>query len=156
MFADPDRAQNIENAFNDTVNAFVEGDWDGSHLTLPGMNINITLLPHQKNAIWRAIVTGNILLAHEVGLGKTFVMAAIAMERKRLGLATNQMFVVPNHLLSQWAAEFKALYPSAKLLALESEQIKTRNEEITATDKANGAYRKLSKELNDQEIGIKI
>lgn len=127
VFADPDRAKAIEDSFNDGIGAYVEGEWDGGHLTLPGMNVNITLLPHQLNAIWRAIVSGNTLLAHEVGLGKTFIMAAIAMERKRLGLATNQMFVVPNHLLSQWASEFKALYPSAKLLALESDQINSKN-----------------------------
>jgi N12 class adenine-specific DNA methylase len=127
IFSDPERAKQIEDSFNDTVGAFIEGEWDGSHLTLPGMNVNISLLPHQLNAIWRAIVTGNTLLAHEVGLGKTFIMAAIAMERKRLGLVTNQMFVVPNHLLSQWASEFKALYPSAKLLALESDQINSKN-----------------------------
>jgi N12 class adenine-specific DNA methylase len=126
VFSDPDRATKIEDAFNETVGAFIEGDWDGSHLTLPGMNVNVQLMPHQKNAIWRAIVTGNTMLAHEVGLGKTYIMAAIAMERKRLGLADKQMFVVPNHLLAQWASEFKALYPSAKLLALESDQINAK------------------------------
>lgn len=127
IFSEPERALQIEDGFNETVGAYIEGDWDGSHLTLPGMNINVKLMPHQMNAIWRAIVTGNIMLAHEVGLGKTFIMAAIAMERKRLGLASQQMFVVPNHLLAQWSSEFKALYPSAKLLSLESDQINSQN-----------------------------
>jgi N12 class adenine-specific DNA methylase/adenine-specific DNA methylase len=122
VYADESRMNDIVNTFNSKFNVWVEPRTDGSVLTdgngvLPGSNQNIKLRKHQIDAVWRSITQGNELLAHEVGLGKTYIMAAIAMTRKRMGLANKQMVVVPNHLIEQFPREFKHMYPGAKILA---------------------------------------
>jgi N12 class adenine-specific DNA methylase len=128
IYSDPKRAASVVDSFNDTFNVYVEQESDGSHLLDPqtgamiGSNQNIKLRPHQLASVWRHISDGNELLAHEVGLGKTFIMAAAAMEKKRLGLAKKQMVVVPNHLIEQFPREFKLMYPNAKILAPTSDQ----------------------------------
>ena len=119
---DADRLKETVDEYNNNYNVFVEKQSDGKHLINPdtgalyGANTNIQLRPHQLSAVWRA-VQGNTLLAHEVGLGKTYIMASAIMEKKRLGLAKKQMLVVPNHLIEQFPREFKQLYPTAKILA---------------------------------------
>ena len=120
---DEARKTEIENTYNETVGGFVTTKWNGEHLSFPGMAQTLKLMKHQKDAVWRGLVSGNMMLAHEVGLGKTYIMAALAMERKRMGLVRNQMLVVPNHLLAQVTSEFKQAYPSAKLLALAAGEI---------------------------------
>lgn len=120
-----ERRQRLSRLYNDTFNCLRARTFDGSHLTLPGMSTHLTLMPHQKNAIWRIIQTGNTLLDHEVGAGKTYVIVAAAMEMRRLGLVSKPKIVVPNHLLEQWAAEFLRLYPLANVLI-------TSHEDFTA------------------------
>ena len=104
----------------------------GSHIHLVGMNPEITLREHQRNAIAHVLYGGNTLLAHEVGAGKTFEMAASAMEAKRLGLCQKSLFVVPNHLTEQWASEFLHLYPNAKLLVARKKDFETANRKSSA------------------------
>lgn len=119
IWEDAERAVRLARLYNVEQNNLAGREWDGSHLTFPGMNpaIRAKLHPHQKNAIWRMVQQLNTLIAHAVGAGKTWAMAAAAMERKRLGLSKKSMFVVPNHMIEQWAREFRELYPTANILA---------------------------------------
>ena len=121
VFADPDRTERLVRLYNDTYNNLRPRLFDGSHLDFPGMNQTITLRPHQKDAVWRGMSSGNTLLAHVVGAGKTFTMAATGMKMKQAGLIKKPMYVVPNHLLEQFAREFMQLYPNAKLLVATKE-----------------------------------
>ena len=116
MWSDPVRTERLTTLYNEKFNTHRERQFDGSHLELPGKNPQITLRPHQKNAVWRSL-SGNTLLAHAVGAGKTFSMIAAAMEQKRLGLAQKPIIVVPNHLLEQIATDCKLLYPASNVLA---------------------------------------
>ena len=120
IWQDEERAQRLARLYNDTFNNIRLRTYDGSHLTFPGMNRSLLrrndLDKHQKDAVWRMLQSDNTLLAHCVGAGKTAVMAAAAMEMKRLGLAAKPMIVVPNHLVEQWGAAFLALYPHAQHL----------------------------------------
>jgi len=118
-----DRAAMLIRIYNERFNAFRKREYDGSHLMLPGMSADITLYPHQRNAIWRCLQEKATLLAHCVGAGKTFTMIAAAMELKRLGLCHKSLIVVPNHLPAQWAAEAIRLYPNIRLLAPEKEHL---------------------------------
>lgn len=112
----PARRQRLVEKYNDLFNSTKPREYDGSHITFSGMNPEITLREHQRNAIAHVLYGGNTLLAHVVGAGKTFEMVASAMESKRLGLCSKSLFVVPNHLTGQWASEFLQLYPSANIL----------------------------------------
>lgn len=116
IWKDPDRRERLTTLYNERFNNLRPREYDGSHLIFPGMNPEITLRPHQKNAIARALYGGNTLLAHCVGAGKTFELVAIAQESKRLGLCHKSMVVVPNHLIGQWASEYLQLYPAANIL----------------------------------------
>ena len=123
VFADPERTERLVRLYNDTYNNLRPRLFDGSHLDFPGMNQTITLRPHQKDAVWRGMSGGNTLLAHAVGAGKTFTMAATGMKMKQAGLIKKPMYVVPNHLLEQFAREFMQLYPNAKLLVAAKEDL---------------------------------
>lgn len=114
----PDWAEKLEGVYNKEYNGIRLMEYDGSHLTLPGISSEITLNPHQKNGVWRVITDGRALLAHVVGSGKTFTMIAAAMELKRLGISKKNLFVVPNGKVEQWRAMFQALYPAANILAV--------------------------------------
>ena len=116
VFAEPDRTERLVRVYNDTYNNLRPRRFDGSHLAFPGMSQGITLQPHQVDAVWRGMSSGNTLLAHAVGAGKTFTMAATGMKLRQAGLARKPMYVVPNHMLEQFAREFLQLYPNAKLL----------------------------------------
>ena len=116
IWKDPERRERLVALYNERFNNLRPREYDGSHLIFPGMNPEITLRPHQKNAIARALYGGNTLLAHCVGAGKTFELVAIAQESKRLGLCHKSMVVVPNHLIGQWASEYLQLYPAANIL----------------------------------------
>ncbi len=116
IFSDPDRTERIVRLYNDTYNNLRPRQFDGSHLAFPGMSQAIALRPHQADAVWRGMSGGNTLLAHVVGAGKSFTMAATAMKMKQAGLIHKPLVVVPNHLLEQFAREFQQLYPNAKLL----------------------------------------
>ena len=115
-------------------------EYDGSHIVFSGMNPEITLREHQKNAVAHVMYGGNTLLAHEVGAGKTFEMVAAAMESKRLGLCQKSIFVVPNHLTEQWASEFLRLYPSANILVTTKKDFETRNRKKFCARIATGDY----------------
>lgn len=116
IWKDPDRRRELVQLYNERFNSTRPREYDGRHLIFPGMNPEITLREHQRNAIAHDLYGGNTLLAHEVGAGKTFEMIAAAMEGKRLGLCQKSLFAVPNHLTEQWASEFLRLYPSANIL----------------------------------------
>ncbi|SPY36788.1 DNA methylase [Peptoniphilus harei] len=116
IFEDPDRRYRLEKIYNEKFNSIRNREFDGSNLTFDGMNTEIRLREHQKNAIARTLYGGNTLLAHVVGAGKTFEMVASAMESKKLGLASKSLFVVPNHLTTQIGREFMQLYPSANIM----------------------------------------
>jgi N12 class adenine-specific DNA methylase len=113
IFADPERTERLVRLYNDTYNNLRPRQFDGSHLDFPGMSQAITLRQHQKDAVWRIMSGGNTLLAHVVGAGKTYTMAAAGIKLKQAGLCKKPMFVVPNHLLEQFAREFQQLYPNA-------------------------------------------
>ena len=133
IFTDPERTERLVRLYNDTYNCLRPRLFDGSHLDFPGMNQAITLRQHQKDAIWRGMSSGNSLLAHVVGAGKTFTMAATGMKMKQAGLAKKPMYVVPNHLLEQFAREFMQLYPNAKLLVAAKEDFtRERRKHLTA------------------------
>jgi N12 class adenine-specific DNA methylase len=133
VFTDPDRTERLVRVYNDNFNNLRPRLFDGSHLDFPGMNDTISLRPHQKDAIWRGMSGGNTLLAHCVGAGKSYVMAASAMKLKQAGLAKKSLIVVPNHLLEQFAREFMQLYPNAKLLIAAKEDFtKERRKMLTA------------------------
>ena len=127
VWKDPRRREALVTKYNELFNSTRPREYDGSHIRFGGMNPDITLREHQRNAIAHVLYGGNTLLAHEVGAGKTFEMAASAMESKRLGLSQKSMFVVPNHLTLQWANEFLHLYPSAKLLVATKKDFETAN-----------------------------
>ena len=126
--------------YNELFNSTRPREYDGSHIHFVGMNPEITLREHQRNAIAHVLYGGNTLLAHEVGAGKTFEMAASAMEAKRLGLCQKSLFVVPNHLTLQWAQEFLHLYPSAKLLVASKKDFETANRKKFCARIATGDY----------------
>ncbi|MDO9303326.1 MAG: DEAD/DEAH box helicase family protein, partial [Anaerolineales bacterium] len=117
LFDDPERAAQLCAIYNERFNAFRVRDYDGSHLSAPGLNRKINLRPHQKNAVWRILQSRSTLLHHEVGMGKTFAALVAAMESKRLGLTRKAMIVVPNHITSQWNMSALAAYPGANILA---------------------------------------
>jgi N12 class adenine-specific DNA methylase len=133
VFADPERTERLVRIYNDTYNNLRPRLFDGSHLDFPGMNQTIRLRQHQKDAIWRGMSGGNTLLAHAVGAGKTFTMAATGMKMKEAGLVKKPMYVVPNHMLEQFAREFMQLYPNAKLLvATKDDMTRDRRKFLTA------------------------
>jgi len=133
VFADPHRTERLVRIYNDTYNNLRPRLFDGSHLDFPGMSNAFTLRPHQMDAVWRGMSSGNTLLAHVVGAGKTFTMAATGMKLKQAGLRKKPMYVVPNHLLEQFSREFMQLYPNAKLLVAAKEDLtKERRKFLTA------------------------
>jgi N12 class adenine-specific DNA methylase len=133
VFTDPERTERLVRLYNDTYNNLRPRIFDGSHLDFPGMNQTIQLRPHQTDAIWRGMSSGNTLLAHVVGAGKTFTMAATGIKMKQAGLTKKPMFVVPNHMLEQFSREFMQLYPNAKLLVAAKEDLsKDRRKFLTA------------------------
>ena len=127
IFRDPERRQNLVKLYNELMNSTRPREYDGSHIVFSGINPSITLQPHQVNAIAHILYGGNTLLAHEVGAGKTFEMIAAAMESKRLGLCHKSIFIVPNHLTEQTAAEFLRLYPAANILVTTKKDFQTAN-----------------------------
>jgi N12 class adenine-specific DNA methylase/antirestriction protein ArdC/phage/plasmid primase-like uncharacterized protein len=129
LWSDPDRADKIAALYNDKMNRIVNRKFDGAHLTFPGMNPAITLLEHQKNGVWRGLQSYQVLFDHVVGAGKTFEMATLAMEMRRLGIARKPLFVVPNHLTLQWRSEFTRLYPGSNILAATPEDFSKDNRE---------------------------
>jgi N12 class adenine-specific DNA methylase len=133
IFSDPERTERLVRIYNDIYNNLRPRLFDGSHLDFSGMNQTIQLRPHQKDAVWRGMTSGNTLLAHVVGAGKTFTMAATGMKMKQAGLIKKPMYVVPNHLLEQFAREFMQLYPNAKLLVATKEDLaRDRRKMLTA------------------------
>lgn len=140
IWRDPERRERLCGRYNELFNATRPREYDGSHIHFVGMNPDIKLRPHQRNAIAHVLYGGNVLLAHEVGAGKTFEMAASAMESKRLGLCQKSLFVVPNHLTLQWANEFLRLYPSAKLLVASKKDFETANRKKFCARIATGDY----------------
>lgn len=140
IWQDPARRQRLVRLYNDKFNSIKLREYDGKHLVFEGMNPEITLMDHQKNAVAHAIYGGNTLLAHEVGAGKTFEMTAIAMESKRLGLCSKSLMVVPNHLIGQWASEFYQLYPSANLLVATKKDFEPANRKKFCSRIATGDY----------------
>lgn len=140
IWKDPDRRDRLTTLYNTKFNSIRSREYDGSHIRFIGMNPEITLRQHQVNAVARVIYGGNTLLAHVVGAGKTFTMAASAMESKRLGLCQKSLFVVPNHLTEQWAAEFLQLYPSANILVATKKDFETRNRKKFCSCIATGDY----------------
>ena len=140
LWKDADRRQALVAKYNELFNSIKPREYDGSHLTFPGMNPEIELRQHQRDAIARILYGGNTLLAHEVGAGKTFTMAAAAMEAKRLGLCSKPMFVVPNHLTEQWASEFLRLYPSANILVTTKKDFEKANRQKFCARIATGNY----------------
>ena len=140
IWRDPERRERLCSRYNERFNATRPREYDGSHIHFVGMNPDIKLRPHQLNAIAHVLYGGNVLLAHEVGAGKTFEMAASAMESKRLGLCQKSLFVVPNHLTLQWANEFLRLYPSAKLLVASKKDFETANRKKFCARIATGDY----------------
>ena len=140
VWQDPQRRIALVKQYNELFNSTRPREYDGSHIHFVGMNPEITLREHQRNAIAHVLYGGNTLLAHEVGAGKTFEMAASAMEAKRLGLCQKSLFVVPNHLTEQWASEFLNLYPNAKLLVARRKDFETANRKKFCARIATGDY----------------
>ena len=140
LWKDVDRRQTLVAKYNELFNSIKPREYDGSHMTFPGMNPEIELRQHQRDAIARILYGGNTLLAHEVGAGKTFTMAAAAMEAKRLGLCSKPMFVTPNHLTGQWASEFLRLYPSANILVTTKKDFEKANRKKFCARIATGDY----------------
>ena len=140
IWKDPARRERLTTLYNERFNSVRPREYDGSHIKFVGMNPEITLRKHQVNAIARILYGGNTLLAHVVGAGKTFEMVAAAMESKRLGLCQKSLFVVPNHLTEQWAAEFLQLYPSANILVATKKDFETRNRKKFCSRIATGDY----------------
>ena len=140
LWKDPKRREMLVAKYNELFNSTRPREYDGSHLTFPGMNPEIELREHQRSAIARILYGGNTLLAHEVGAGKTFTMAAAAMEAKRLGLCRKPMFAVPNHLTEQWASEFLRLYPSANVLVATKKDFEPANRKKFCARIATGDY----------------
>ena len=140
VWQDPQRRITLVRQYNELFNSTRPREYDGSHIKFVGMNPEITLREHQRNAIAHVLYGGNTLLAHEVGAGKTYEMAASAMEAKRLGLCQKSLFVVPNHLTEQWASEFLNLYPNAKLLVARRKDFETANRKKFCARIATGDY----------------
>ena len=140
VWQDPQRRIALVKQYNELFNSTRPREYDGSHIKFVGMNPEITLRVHQRNAIAHVLYGGNTLLAHEVGAGKTYEMAASAMEAKRLGLCQKSLFVVPNHLTEQWASEFLNLYPNAKLLVARRKDFETANRKKFCARIATGDY----------------
>ena len=175
IWKDPERRNRLVRYYNDTFNSTRPREYDGSHITFGGISPEITLRPHQVNAIAHILYGGNTLLAHKVGAGKTFEMVAAAQESKRLGLCQKSMFVVPNHLVGQWASEYLRLYPSANILVTTKQDFETANRKKFCGRIATGDYdaviighsqfekiqmsverqrEQLEKQLTDIEMGI--
>lgn len=129
LWGDAARADMIAALYNEKMNRIVERQYDGSHMTFPGMNPAISLLAHQKNGVWRGLQSYQVLYDHVVGAGKTFEMATLAMEMRRLGISRKPLFVVPNHLTLQWRSEFTRLYPGSNILAATPEDFSKENRE---------------------------
>ena len=140
LWKDPERRNRLVRYYNDTFNSVRPREYDGSHITFGGISSEITLRPHQVNAIAHILYGGNTLLAHKVGAGKTFEMVAAAQESKRLGLCQKSMFVVPNHLVGQWASEYLRLYPSANILVTTKQDFETGNRKKFCGRIATGDY----------------
>ncbi|MFQ9103716.1 MAG: LPD11 domain-containing protein [Oscillospiraceae bacterium] len=140
IWADPTRRQTLVEQYNREMNSIRPREYDGSHIVFAGMNPEIRLREHQRNAIAHVLYGGNTLLAHEVGAGKTFEMVGAAMEAKRLGLCRKSLFVVPNHLTEQWASEFLRLYPSANILVTKQKDFETQNRKKFCARIATGDY----------------
>jgi len=140
IWKDPQRRERLTRLYNDKFNSVRPREYDGSHLNFVGINPEITLRPHQVNAIAHILYGGNTLLAHVVGAGKTFEMVAAAQESKRLGLCQKSLFVVPNHLTEQWAAEYLQLYPSANILVATKKDFETKNRKRFCGRIATGDY----------------
>ncbi|WP_366513303.1 DEAD/DEAH box helicase family protein, partial [uncultured Eubacterium sp.] len=140
IWKDPERREYLCKLYNKKFNSIRPREYDGSHIVFEGMNPEITLRKHQQDAVARGLYGGNTLLAHCVGAGKTYTMAATAMESKRLGLCSKSLFVVPNHLVSQWASEFLTLYPFAKILATTKKDFETKNRKKFCGRIATGDY----------------
>ena len=175
IWKDPERRNRLVRYYNDTFNSKRPREYDGRHITFGGISPEITLRPHQVNAIAHILYGGNTLLAHKVGAGKTFEMVAAAQESKRLGLCQKSMFVVPNHLVGQWASEYLRLYPSANILVTTKQDFETANRKKFCGRIATGDYdaviighsqfekiqmsverqrEQLEKQLDDIEMGI--
>ena len=140
IWADPNRRERLTRLYNEKFNSIRPREYDGSHLNFVGINPEITLRPHQVNAIAHILYGGNTLLAHTVGAGKTFEMVAAAQESKRLGLCQKSLFVVPNHLTEQWAAEYLQLYPAANILVATKKDFETKNRKRFCSRIATGDY----------------
>lgn len=140
VWRDPARREKLVRLYNDKFNSIRPREYDGSHITFSGMNPEIELREHQKNAFAHILYGGNTLLAHAVGAGKTFEMTAAAMESKRLGLCNKSLFVVPNHLTEQWAAEFLQLYPAANILVATKKDFEMKNRKRFCGRIATGDY----------------
>ena len=140
VWRDPARREKLVRLYNEKFNSIRPREYDGSHIVFSGMNPEIALREHQKNAVAHILYGGNTLLAHAVGAGKTFEMAAAAMEAKRLGLCSKSLFVVPNHLTEQWAAEFLQLYPAANILVATKKDFEMKNRKRFCGRIATGDY----------------
>ena len=140
VWADPTRREKLTKLYNEKFNSIRPREYDGSHITFNGMNPEIELRDHQRNAVAHILYGGNTLLAHAVGAGKTFEMVAAAQESKRLGLCNKSLFVVPNHLTEQWAAEYLQLYPSANILVATKKDFETKNRKKFCGRIATGDY----------------
>lgn len=140
IWKDPERRRYLEEKYNRSFNNIRNRVYDGSNLTFAGMSQTVHLRPHQKNAVARHLYGGNNLLAHVVGAGKTYAMIAQAMESKRLGLATKSLFVVPNHIIGQWGADFTTLYPNAKVLVAREKDFQKKNRKQFISRIATGNY----------------
>ena len=140
IFTDPERTEQLVRIYNDTYNNLRPRLFDGSHLDFPGKNSTITLNPHQVDAVWRGMSSGNTLLAHAVGAGKTFAMAATGLKMKQAGLLKKPMFVVPNHMLEQFAREFQQLYPNARLLVATKDDLTRDRRKVLTAKIASGDW----------------
>jgi N12 class adenine-specific DNA methylase len=140
LFADPDRTERLVRLYNDTYNNIRLRRFDGSHLAFPGMSPHITLYPHQKDAVWRLMSSGNTLLAHAVGAGKTLIMMAAGMKMQQAGLITKPMYVVPNHMLVQFGRECLQLYPNARLLIATKEDFTRERRKLLTAKIASGTW----------------
>jgi N12 class adenine-specific DNA methylase len=140
IFSDPDRTERLVRLYNDTYNTLRLRRFDGSHLAFPGMSPHITLYPHQTDAVWRIMSSGNTLLAHAVGAGKTNVMVAAGMKMRQAGLITKPLYVVPKHMLQQFARECVQLYPNAKLLIATKEDFTRERRKLLTAKMASGGW----------------
>jgi N12 class adenine-specific DNA methylase len=140
VFEGPERTERLVRLYNDTYNNLRPRLFDGSHLDFPGMSQGIHLNPHQKDAVWRGMSSGNTLLAHAVGAGKTFTMAATGMKLKQAGLVKKPIYVVPNHMLEQFAREFMQLYPNAKLLVATKDDLARNRRKLLVAKIAGGEW----------------